>query len=127
MTLKSILGVEKLGVAVVSIFYVIAGIVQLVIVVMSAVPPVGVLAVLCLIAAYGLIKMRRWAVWLVMMLLFPEITLAAMPLYTSVMQQQAFFPNLEWALFQIMLVIYVIATIVASVYVLVKRQDFTRR
>jgi len=124
MTLKSILGVEKLGVAVVSIFYVIAGIVQLVIVAISAVPPVGVLAVLCLIAAYGLIKMRRWAVWLVMMLLFPEITLAAMPLYASITQQQALFPNLEWSLLQLTLVIYAIAILVASIYVLVKRQDF---
>jgi len=124
MTLKSILGVEKLGVAVASIFYVIAGIVQIVILAMSAIPPIGVLAVLCLIAAYGLIKMRKWAVWLVMILLFPEITLAATPLYVSVMQQQAFFPNLEWALFQVMLVIYVIANLVASVYILVKRQDF---
>jgi len=122
--LKSILGVEKLGVAVVSIFYVIAGIVQLVIVAISAVPPVGVLAVLCLIAAYGLIKMRRWAVWLVMMLLFPEITLAAMPLYASITQQQALFPNLEWSLLQLTLVIYAIAILVASIYVLVKRQDF---
>jgi len=124
MTLKSILGVEKLGVAVVSIFYVIAGIIQLAIVAISAVPPVGVLAVLCLIAAYGLIKMRRWAVWLVMMLLFPEITLAAMPLYTSIMQQQALFPNLDWSLLQLTLVIYAIAILVASIYVLVKRQDF---
>jgi len=124
MTLKSILRVEKLGVAVVSIFYVIAGIVQIVILAMSAIPPIGVLAILCLISAYGLIKMRKWAVWLVMILLFPEITLAVTPLYVSVMQQQAFFPNFEWALFQIMLVIYVIATLVASVYILVKRQDF---
>ena len=122
--MKSLLGVEKLGIAVVFIFYVIAGIVQLVIVAISAVPPVGVLAVLCLIAAYGLIKMRRWAVWLVMMLLFPEITLAAMPLYASITQQQALFPNLEWSLLQLTLVIYAIAILVASIYVLVKRQDF---
>jgi len=124
MTLKSLLGVEKLGVAVVSIFYVIAGVVQLVIVAISAVPPIGVLAISCLIAAYGLLRMKKWAVWLVVILLFPEITLAAMPLYASMMQQQTLFPSLEWTLFHIMLVIYAIATLVASVYILVKRQDF---
>lgn len=124
MTLKSILGVEKLGVAVVSVFFVITGIVQLVILAISAIPPIGVLAISCLIAAYGLIKMRRWAVWLVMILLFPEITFATTTLYASIMQQQAFFPNLERLLLHLMLVIYVAAAFVASVYVLAKRQDF---
>jgi len=126
MTLKSMLGVEKLGVAVVFIFYLIAGIAQLIILAMSnfGIIPIGVLAVLCLIAAYGLIKMRKWAVWLVMILLLPEMTFAAVPLYASIMQQQAFFPNLEGLLLNLMLVIYVIATFVASVYILVKRQDF---
>ena len=124
MTLKSIFGVEKLGVAVVSIFYVIAGIAQLAVLVMSAIPPLGVLAISCLIVAYGLIKMRRWAVWLLLILLFPEITFATTTLYASIMQQQTFFPNLEWLLFNLLLVIYVIATISASIYILAKRQDF---
>ena len=118
------LGVEKLGVTVVSIFYVIAGIIQLVILAISAIPPIGVLAISCLITAYGLIKMRKWAVWLVMILFFPEITFATTALYASIMQQQAFFPDLGWLLFHLMLVIYVIAILVASVYVLAKRQDF---
>jgi len=124
MTLKSMLGVEKLGVAVVSIFYLIVGIAQLVILVISPIPPIGVLAILCLITAYGLIKTRKWAVWLAVILLFPEIAFAITTLYASIMQQQAFFPNLEWLLFHLMLVIYVIATLGASVYVLAKRHDF---
>lgn len=118
------LGVEKSGVAVVSIFYVIAGIIQLVILAISTIPPIGVLAISCLITAYGLIQMKKWAVWLVMILFFPEITFATTTLYASIMQQQAFFPNLGWLLFHLMLVIYVIAMLVASVYVLAKRQDF---
>jgi len=124
MTLKSLLKVEKLGVAVLFIFYVIAGIAQLVVLAISFVPPIGVLAISCLIAAYGLIKMRKWAVWLVIILLFPEITFATATLYASIIQQQAFFPNLEWLLFHLMLIIYVIATIATSIYVLAKRQDF---
>lgn len=126
MTLKSMLRVEKLGVAIVSIFYLIAGIAQLVILAISnfAIMPIGVLAISCLITAYGLIKTRKWAVWLIMILLFPEITFATVPLYASIMQQQAFFPNLEWLLLHLLLVIYVIATLVASVYVLAKRHDF---
>jgi hypothetical protein len=124
MALKSILGVEKSGVAVVSIFYLISGIAQFIVIAMSAIPPIGVLAILCFIATYGLVKMRKWAVWLVAILLFPEITFAAMPLYASIMQQQSFFPNLGWLLFNLMLVIYVIAILVASVYILAKRHDF---
>jgi len=124
MALKSMLKVEKSGIAVASIFYLIAGIAQLVILAMSPIMPIGVLAISCLITAYGLIKMRKWAVWLVVILLFPEITFATVTLYVSIMQQQAFFPNLEWLLVHLMLVIYVIATLVASLYVLAKRQDF---
>ncbi|MDH5449578.1 MAG: hypothetical protein OEX77_01575 [Candidatus Bathyarchaeota archaeon] len=124
MALKSILGVEKSGIAVVFIFYLISGIAQLIVIAMSAIPPIGVLAITCLIAAYGLVKMRKWAVWLVTILLFPEITFAAISLYASIMQQQSFFPNLGWLLFNLMLVIYVIATLVASVYILAERQDF---
>jgi len=122
--LKSMLGVEKLGIAVVSIFYLIVGIAQIVILVISPIPPIGVLAILCLIAAYGLIKTRKWAVWLAVVLFFPEIVFATTTLYASIMQQQAFFPNLEWLLFHLMLVIYVIATLGACVYVLAKRHDF---
>ncbi len=124
MASKSLLGVEKLGVAIVSIFYLIAGIAQLVILAISPIMPIGVLAISCLITAYGLIKMRKWAVWLVVILLFPEITFTTVTLYASIMQQQAFFPNLEWLLLNLILVIYVIATLIASVYVLAKRQNF---
>jgi len=124
MTLKSMLEVEKSGIAIVSIFYLIAGIAQLVILAISPIMPIGVLAISCLIVAYGLIKMRKWAVWLVMILLFPEITFATAALYASIMQQQSFFLSLEWLLLNLMLVIYVIATLVASVYILAKREDF---
>jgi len=118
------LGVERLGVAVVSIFYVIAGVAQFIILVLSNFAPIAVLAIVCLITAYGIIKTRKWAVWLVMILLFPEITFATATLCASIMQQQGFFPNLELLLFHLMLIIYVIATLAASIYILVKRQDF---
>jgi hypothetical protein len=120
------LRIEKSGVAVASIFYLIAGIAQLVILAISnfAIMPIGVLAISCLITAYELIKMRKWAVWLVVILLFPEITFATVPLYASIMQQQSFLPNVEWLLLHLMLVIYVIAILIASIYILAKRHDF---
>ena len=124
MALKSILGVEKSGIAIVSIFYLIAGIAQFIVIAISAIPPIGVLAIVCLITAYGLVKMRKWAVWLVAILLFPEMTFAAISLYASIMQQQSFFPNPSWLLFNLILVIYVITILVASVYILAKRHDF---
>ena len=126
VSLKSILGIDSLGIMIVFLFYVITGISKFVILALSnfGIMPVGILAILCLIAAYGILKTQKWVVWLVTIIVFPEITFAMATLYTSIMQQQTFFPDLSSLLLNLTLIIYIFGFIISTVYVLTKKQDF---
>jgi uncharacterized membrane protein (DUF2068 family) len=72
MPLKSKLKVEKLGMLATSIFYVIVGVAEAIILALSNFSLVHVefLAILSLITAYGLFRMKKWAVFLVIGLSF---------------------------------------------------------
>jgi len=106
-----------------SIFYAIAGGAKLYLLILSnfTLGYVGVLGILSLATAYGLIKRKSWTVWLVAILLFSGITFGAATLYTSI-RIQTFNPNLEGLLLHLTLIIYIAMTIVASVYVLARRE-----
>ena len=106
-----------------SIFYAIAGGANLYLLVISnfTLGYVGVLGILSLTTAYGLIKKKSWAVWLVAILLFSGITFGATTLYASI-RIQTFNPNLEGLLFHLTLIVYIAMTIVASIYVLARRE-----
>ncbi|MFQ6080414.1 MAG: hypothetical protein ACE5OW_01950 [Candidatus Bathyarchaeia archaeon] len=123
--MKSKLKVEKLGVVAFSVFYAVAGGTQAFILVLSnfALVHVGFLAVLSLATAYGLVRMRRWSVFLVAILFFLGTTFGATTLYSSIMQQ-TFYPSLEMLLFHLALIVYLIMTVVAFIYVATKRKNF---
>jgi hypothetical protein len=106
-----------------SIFYAIAGLAKLYLLILSnfTLGYVGVLGILSLATAYGLIKKKSWAVWLIAFLLFSGITFGATTLYTSIMIQ-TFNPNLGGLMFHLTLIVYIIMTIIASVYVLARRE-----
>jgi hypothetical protein len=121
MTLKSKLKIESLGVLVFSIFYVVVGATEVFVVVTSnftAPPHIGVLGLLNLFTAYGLFKMKRWSVLLVIALFFLGITFGATTLYNSVVLQ-TFEGTL---LFRAALIVYMIMLLIASVYVVAKRE-----
>jgi len=125
MSLKSKLKVEKLGVVAFSLFYAVAGAAQAFILVLSnfTLVPVGFLAVLSLVTAYGLVRMRRWSVFLTAILFFLGITFGAITLYSSIMRQ-TFYPSLEVLLFHLTIIAYVIMTTVAFIYVRANRESF---
>ena len=125
MPLKSKLKVEKPGVLAASIFYVVVGGVEVLVLAVSnfRLPHVGPLAVLSLITAYGLIRMKKWAVLLAVILFFPAITFGATTLYFSVMRQ-TFFPSLEILLFHLALIVYLILAFIAFIYVVAVRENF---
>jgi len=125
VSLKSKLKVERLGVLVFSVFYAVVGGAEALLLVFSnfTLPHVAFLAVLSLTTAYGLLRTRRWSVWLATILFFPAITFGATTLYVSV-AQQTFYPSLEAFLFHILLIIYLIMTVAAFAYVVAKRRDF---
>jgi len=107
-----------------SIFYAIAGGANLYLLVISnfTLGYVGVLGILSLTTAYGLIKKKTWTVWLIAILLFSGITFGATTLYASIRSNQTFNPNLEGLLLHLTLMVYITMTIVASIYVLARRE-----
>ena len=122
MALKSKLKVENPAVLLFSIFYAIAGIVFLSIFVVYVLKPphVGIIGVLSLITAYGVFRMEKWAVWLVVVLFFLGTTFGAITLYDSIVLQ-----TFEGALlFHAALIVYLIMTVVAFIYVVAERKDF---
>lgn len=125
MPLKSKLKVEKPGVLVVSIFYVVVGAAEAFILAFSnfTLVHVGPLAVLSLITAYGLIKMKKWSVLLAVILFFPALTFGATNLYASIIWQ-TFYPSLEILLFHVALIVYLILALMAVMYVVAVRKNF---
>ena len=125
MPLKSKLKVERLGVLAASIFYVIVGGAEAIVLALSnfRLVHVGPLAVLSLITAYGLLRMKRWSVFLVTILFFPAIAFGASTFYASVMRQ-TFYPSVDVLLFHLALIAYLILTLIALIYVVAVRKDF---
>ncbi len=123
MTLKSKFKVENPVVFLFSVFYIIAGAVEIFYIVTEkfATPPhIGVLGLLSLITAYGLFKMRKWSVLLVTALFFLGITFGATTVYNSVIWQ-----TFEGALLlHTALIVYMIILLIAFVYVVAKREKF---
>jgi uncharacterized membrane protein (DUF2068 family) len=125
MVLKSKLKVESLGVAVLSIFYAIAGVAIISILVFSnfAIPHMVVLAFLSLITAYGLFRMKKWAVLLTVILFFLGTAFSVPLLYHSIMVE-SFFSSLETSLLNLTLIAYIFMLFVALLYVVAKRETF---
>lgn len=121
--MKSKLKVESLGMFVFSVFYAVVGAALVFILVVSnftAPPHVGVLGLLSLITAYGVFRMRKWSVLLVIALFFLGITFDATTLYYLIVWQTFE----EALLFYVTLIAYLIMTVVASLYVVAKRENF---
>jgi len=125
MPLKSKLKVERLGVLATSIFYVIVGVAEAIILALSnfSLIHVAPLAVLSLITAYGLFRMKKWAVFLVTILFFLAIAFGVPVLYVSVMWE-TFYPSVDVLLFHLALIAYLILTLISLIYVVAVRNDF---
>ncbi len=123
MTLKLKLKLESPVVLLFSVFYIIAGVVEIFYLVVenfTGPPHIGVLGLLSLITAYGLFKMRKWSVLLVTALFFLGLTFGATTLYNSVVLQ-----TFEGALpFHTALIAYMIMLLFAFVYIVAKRAKF---
>jgi uncharacterized membrane protein (DUF2068 family) len=125
MPLKPKLKIEKRGVLLVSIFYVIVGGTEAIILTLSnfRLIHVGPLAALSLIAAYGLFRMKKWAVFLVAILFFLAMVFGVSILYVSVVWE-TFYSSVDVLLFHLALIAYLILTLIASIYVMAVREDF---
>lgn len=107
-----------------SLFYIIVGIVEVGYWAMesfAAPPHIGVLGILSLITAYGFFRMKKWSVPLVIGLFFLGITFGAITLNTSIVLQ-----TFRGALlFHIALIVYIIILLIAFIYTVAKREDFS--
>ena len=125
MESKSPFNFEHPVVFVFSIFYLVAAGALLVILALSsfAIVTVGFLGILSLLAAYGLFKLKKWAVWLVVALFFPEITFSLSTLY-SLIAMGTFYASTADLLLNLSLIFYALFCFVSLVYVVAKREIF---
>lgn len=107
-----------------SLFFIIGGVIEVgywAIESFSAPPHIAILGVLSLITAYSFIKKKRWSVPLVSALFFMGIIFGAINLNTSIM-----FQTFGGALlFHIALIVYIALLMIAFIYTIIKRKDFT--
>jgi hypothetical protein len=123
--LKTKLKVKRRDGLLLAIFYAVLGVAHLVILAVSnfALVTSGILAVLSLIAAFGLFTVKKWVVWLVIGLFFPQFVFGSLTLYAAYLQYMAF-QEITLVLINIALAVFIILTFVSFVYVAAKRKSF---
>jgi len=125
MTLRSKLKIEKFGLNILSLFFVIEGIAEFFVLFLSnfRLFPIGILFIFSLTSAYALIKIKKWAVWFIVIRFFLGTTFGTTTLYASIMIQ-TFRPNLTVLSFHLMLIAYLIITMITTIYVLAKKKTW---
>ncbi|RLA83427.1 MAG: hypothetical protein DRG31_06175 [Deltaproteobacteria bacterium] len=107
-----------------SVFYLVAGLIEVSTLFMDfRLLHVGLLAILSFMIAYGLIRMKRWSIWLMVAFLFLALTFSISSLYASV-SIYSFYPNLGILLFHISLILYMLLCLFSTAYVLSRRMEF---
>lgn len=122
--MKSRLSVKRRDGLLLAIFYVVIGIAEIAVLIMSNFLPIaGALAVLSLIAAYGLLMTRKWSVWLVIGLFFPQLVFGVVTLYASILAY-SLYPAVNLLLLDALLISFIVLSFVSFVYVTAKRKSF---
>lgn len=123
--LKSKLKVQRRDSLLLSVFYAAAGIVQIIVLALSnfALFTSGVLAVFSFMAAYGLFTVKKWSVWLVICLFFPQFVFGVATLYASILSYMIY-QETAFMLLNIALATFIILSFISFVYVAAKRKSF---
>jgi len=123
--LLSKLKVQRRDGLLLAVFYVIVGIAQIVVLALTNLElfTSGILAVLSFIAAYGLLKVKKWSVWLIISLFFPQFAFGVATLYASNLRY-TIYQGATYMLLNIALVALTVLSFVAFVYVAAKRKSF---
>jgi len=107
-----------------AVFYAVVGVAEIAVLVLSNFLPVaGALAVLSLIAAYGLLMTKKWSVWLVIGLFFPQLVFGAATLYASIVAYWLY-PTSNLLLFSALLLVFIVLSFISFLYVAAKRKSF---
>jgi len=106
------------------VFYAVVGVLQLAILTLDIrMFWIGALAVLSLVAAYGLFTVQKWSVWLVIGLFFPQIVFGASTLYYLIVDY-SFSMETTMLLLDIALAVFIVLSFVSFIYVAAKRKTF---
>jgi len=108
-----------------ALFYIIIGVAQIVVLTQTNFRffPSGAFAVLSFIAAYGLFTVKKWSVWLVIGLFFPQFVFGVWTLYASILTY-ASYQEAAFLLLYIALATFIVLSFVSFVYVAAKRKSF---
>jgi uncharacterized membrane protein (DUF2068 family) len=122
MALKERLKIESMPIFVFLIFYIIAAIGNLYILAANgfAMVHTALIAILSLITAYGLYRMEKWSLWLVVVLFFIGNTFGFVTLYYSIVGS-GFAGSVDTLLLNLALIGYLIMTWLATIYIGARR------
>lgn len=120
--MKSRLKIESTPIFVFLIFYIIAAIGYLYVLATLGFGfvPAAIIAILSLLTAYGLYKMEKWSLWLVVVLFFIGNTFGLVTLYWSI-NGNGFAGSTDVLLLNLALIGYVIMTWLATIYIGAKK------
>lgn len=115
MGFKSRLKTENIGLFLASIFYAAAGIIFFIVLatIDLELVHIGLLGIISLATAYGLIRRRRWALWSVFVLFFTNTTFAISMLY---------YTGGGDTLIDAAMILYLALTWIATVYLAARRK-----
>lgn len=112
------------GLVIFTVFYLVAGIGNIIILVMNNFNPphVALVALLSLISAIGIYRLEKWSLWLVVALFFIVTTYGSFMLNFYLEENPINLGSVNWAVV-LMWTIYLLLTWVATIYVVAKRRD----
>ena len=126
MTLRSKLRIEKSGLTASSIFYAFAGGAEIFVLSLTGFRlfTLGFLGILSFTSAYGLFRVKKSFVIIVLIRFFIGITFSATTLYASI-SIKTFYPSFSVLLFHLMLMAYLIINLITTIYVVAVRKKFS--
>jgi hypothetical protein len=124
MDLASKLNIEYKGMFVFALFYLVAGVINIVILGVYGLGlfHVALVAVLSLVTAFGLYRLQSWSLWLVIALFFIATTYGALMINVSAASYAAT-ANLSSLLAVVVWLAYLILTLIATLYIAAKRRN----
>lgn len=114
MSIRSKIKIEKTGVFFAAIFYAIVGIVFFVLLPLANFPPhIGIIAIMSLVAAYGLYEKRNWTLYPVVILFF---IVTVFGLYTI------YFATFVNVFATVGAIVFLVLTWIATIYTTARRR-----
>jgi len=108
-----------------ALFYAAVGVAQMIVLALTnfALFTSGALAILSFITAYGLFTAKKWSVWLVICLFFPQFVFGVVTLYASILRY-TIYQETTFMLLNIALATLTALSFVSFTYVAAKRKSF---